>query len=101
MITQLSTVKGRIGIDEFEVKYDGILTNAIKAVAARFDKVCGRRFARTVGATEEFEGGEVEIIVACYPVEAVSKFELKENETDGWVEQTGVKYLVRRACVIS
>jgi hypothetical protein len=101
MITQLSTVKARLGIDEFEVKYDGLLTNAIKAVGARFDKVCNRTLARTVAATQEFDGNESEIVAVCYPIEAVSKFELKENETDGWVEQTGVDYLLRRGCVIS
>jgi hypothetical protein len=26
---------------------------------------------------------------------------LKENETDGWVLQSDIKYLIRRACVIS
>ena len=101
MITQLITVKARLGIDEFEVKYDGLLTNAIKAVGARFDKVCNRTLARTVAATQEFDGNESEIVAVCYPIEAVSKFELKENETDGWVEQTGVDYLLRRGCVIS
>jgi hypothetical protein len=34
-------------------------------------------------------------------VEAVTKFELKTNETDGWSEQTGVEYSIRRKCVIS
>ena len=36
-----------------------------------------------------------------YPVESVTKFELKQNETEGWIEQTGVEYLIRRACVLS
>src|SRR5436190_14773157 len=101
MLTQLTTVKARLAIDEFEVKYDGILTNAIRAVTARFDQVCNRTLARTVAAVEEFEAEEKEIRVGCYPLEAVSKFEVKANETEGWVEQVGVEFLVRRACVIS
>src|ERR1041385_3900280 len=101
MLTQLSTVKARLGIDDFEVKYDALLTNAIRAYSTQFDKVCHRAFARTVDATEEFDGDETEIIVASYPIEAVTKFELKSNETEGWVEQTGVEYLLRRNCVIS
>ena len=31
----------------------------------------------------------------------MSKFETKSNETDGWSEQTGIDYLIRRSCVIS
>ena len=33
--------------------------------------------------------------------ESVTKFELKENETDGWTEQTATEFLIRRNCVIS
>jgi hypothetical protein len=101
MLTQLSTVKARLGIDDFEVKYDVLLTNAIGAFSAQFDKECNRQFARTVGATEEFDGDETEILVPCYPIETVTKFELKNNETEGWFDQTGVDYLLRRNCVIS
>jgi hypothetical protein len=101
MLTQLSTVKARLGIDDFEVKYDVLLTNAIRAFSAQFDKECNRTFARIVGVTEEFDGDETEIIVASYPIEMVTKFELKNNETEGWIEQTGVEYLLRRNCVIS
>ena len=36
MLTLLSTVKTRLGIDEFDLSFDAILTNAIKAVTVRF-----------------------------------------------------------------
>ena len=49
MLTQLSTVKARLGIDDFDVKYDVLLTNAIRAFTTQFDKECNRQFARTVG----------------------------------------------------
>jgi len=101
MITQLSTVKDRIGIDQFDIKYDGILTNAINALSARFDRICNRRFARAVNALEEFDAKEVEIMPLSYPIETVTKFELKQNEADGWIEQAGVNYLLRQGCVIS
>ena len=101
MLTQLSTVKARLGIDEFDLSSDAILTNAINAISARFDKVTNRTLARTTTATQEFSADDAEICLASYPVESVSKFELKQNETEGWIEQTGVEYLIRRACVIS
>src|SRR5882672_9540657 len=99
MLTLLSTVKARLAITV--TTYDDILTNAIKAVSARFDKETSRTLSRTVTLTEEFNPDDTEILVPCYPVEAVTKWELKSNETEGWIEQTNVEYLIRRSCVIS
>jgi hypothetical protein len=99
MLTQLTTIKSRLAI--ITTDFDDLLTNAIKAISARFDNECNRAFARTVNAIEEFGGEELEIRPACYPIESVSKFELKNNETDGWVEQTDVEFLLRRNCVVS
>jgi hypothetical protein len=44
---------------------------------------------------------DTEIVARCYPIETVSKFELKTSEDEGWLEQTGRGYLVRQGCVIS
>ena len=101
MLTQLLTVKSRLALDEFNVQFDALLTNAIKAVSARFDKETNRTLARTVDATHEFSADETEILVPCYPVETVTKFELKSTEAEGWVEQTGIDFLIRRQCIIS
>src|SRR5437879_1463647 len=99
MLTQLVTVKARLALTVAD--YDGILTNAIKAVSARFDHECNRAFARTANAAHEFSAEESELRPPCYPIESVTKFELKSNETDGWTEQTGIEHLIRRQCVIS
>src|SRR5437016_12981861 len=99
MLTQLSTVKTRLALTVTD--YDGILTNAIKAVSDRFDKETNRTLARTTAATHQFDATDTEVSPPCYPIESVTKFELKSNETDGWIEQTGVQYLIRRQCVIS
>jgi hypothetical protein len=101
MLTQLSTLKSRLAIDQFDLTFDGILTNAIKAVSAQFDKECNRTLARSVNVTQEFGAEETELLLASYPLESVAKFELKSNETDGWVQQSAVEYLIRRNCVIS
>ena len=101
MLTQLSTVKARLGIDEFDVKNDSLITAAIQAISARFDKECNRAFARAVDCLHEFTADETEIRVGCYPIETVSKFELKTNESDGWIEQPEIEHLIRRSCVIS
>jgi hypothetical protein len=99
MLTQLATIKSRLTITTTD--YDDLLTNAIKTVSARFDHECNRTFSRTVNALEEFGAHEIEIRPACYPIENVTKFEMKRNETEGWLEQTGVEFLMRNACVVS
>src|SRR6267154_2288790 len=99
MLTQLSTVKSRLAL--LVTDYDDLLTNAIKAVSSRFDRETNRTLSRTTTATHEFDATDTEILPPCYPIESVTKFELKSNETDGWSEQTGVEYLLRRQCVIS
>ncbi len=101
MLTQLLTVKSRLALDEFNVQFDALLANAIKAISARFDKETNRTLARTEDATHEFSADETEILVPCYPVETVTKFELKATETEGWVEQAGIDFLIRRQCIIS
>ena len=101
MLTQLITVKARLGLSQFEVKEDTMLLNAIKGISARFDRDCQRTLARTEDAVEEFIADEQEIRPACYPIESVRKFELKRNEAEGWLEQPGLEHLVRRQCVIS
>lgn len=101
MLTQLSTLKSRLAIPEADTTSDALLTSAIKALSARFDKECTRTLARTISATQEFPGDDTEITLLCYPVEAVTKFETKSTEAEGWQEQTGIDYLIRSACVIS
>jgi hypothetical protein len=101
MLTQLSTIKSRLGIDDFEVKYDVLLANAIASISSRFDKETNRTLSRTVNATHEFCADDTEISVPCYPIESVTKFESKSTETEGWLEQTGIDFLIRRSCIVS
>ena len=101
MLTQLSTVKARLAIPEADTTNDALLTAAIKAVSARFDKATNRNLARAENATFEFPSNDTELSPPAYPVESVSKFELKTDEAEGWTEQPDIKYLIRNACVIS
>ena len=101
MLTQLTTMKARLNISPADTTQDDLLTRAIAAVSARFDHECNRTLARTVDATQEFLATEREIVAQCYPIEAVTKFEVKTTEVEDWVERTVTDYLVRQACVIS
>ena len=100
MLTLLSTVKTRLVLLD-TTTYDDILTNAIEAISARFDKETNRTLARTENITQEFDPGDAEILGTCYPIESVSKFELKTTEAEGWVEQATPGYLIRSSCIIS
>jgi hypothetical protein len=99
MLTQLSTIKARLGITD--TMDDTFLTNLIKFASGRFDRECNRSFARVSGATEEFRGDESELRVGRYPIEAVTAFHLKSNETEGWVQQANVDYVIRDTCIVS
>ena len=101
MLTQLTTVKARLAIDPLDTGFDALLTNTINAISTRFDHETNRTLARTTGMTEEFSCDQTEILVPCYPIESVTKFELKSTEAEGWVEQTGIDFLLRRKCIIS
>jgi hypothetical protein len=101
MLTQLSTVKARLGLPTGDLQFDDLLTRAIGATSARFDRECNRCFARAAGAVQEFGAMETEILASRYPIETVTKFELKTDETEGWVEQQGVRWMLRGGCVIS
>jgi hypothetical protein len=61
MLTQLATVKARLGISVTD--YDDLLTAAIKAISTRFDKETNRTLARSTGATEEFPADQAEVLV--------------------------------------
>ena len=101
MLTQLSTVKSRLQILDTDTTYDALLTSAIEAISARFDKETNRTLARTENATDEFDSGDTEVSVSCYPIETVTKFETKTTEAEGWIEHPAPDYLIRQACVIS
>jgi hypothetical protein len=99
MLTQLTTVKTRLAL--IDATDDAILERAIAAISARFDRETNRTLARMENATFEFPAEDTEILVPCYPIESVSKFEVKSSEAAGWVEQPGADYIIRRGCIIS
>jgi hypothetical protein len=101
MLTTLPTLKLRLALAPADTTFDALLTTAINAVSARFDRETNRTLARTENATHEFDPGDTEILVPCYPIESVAKFELKTSESEGWLEQTDVEYLIRHSCIIS
>jgi hypothetical protein len=101
MLCSLATVKSRLALDPLDSTYDAMLLNTISAVSARFDQETHRILARTLNAQFEFPAEDTEILVPCFPIESVTRFERKTAENEGWFEQTGVDYLIRKNCIIS
>lgn len=94
MLCELLTLKTRLGLPEADVVDDEILTNFILGVSGRFAKECNRQFAYAAAATYEFRADEMDLVVDRPPIVTVASFHLKANETDGWVAQTGIDYLL-------
>jgi hypothetical protein len=101
MLTTLLTLKLRLALAPADTTYDVLQKSAITAVSSRFDRETNRTLARTENATHEFDPGDTEILVPCYPIESVAKFELKTSESAGWLEQPDIEYLIRHSCIIS
>ena len=101
MLAELSSLKSRLAIPDTDPQHDDLLTSALEALSARFDNETNRTLARTVNAIFEFDPAATEICPGCYPIESLSKFELKTTEAEGWIQQTGIDYLIRNGCIIS
>ena len=97
----LSTLKARLAVPDLDIQHDDLLTAALVAISARFDRETNRTLTRTINSLHEFDAADTEILPVCYPNESVSKFELKTSETEGWIEQTNVTYLIRGNCIVS
>lgn len=60
------------------------------SVAGYFEAECDRKFARVAGDTYECDAAKRFAVVPRYPLEAVTKIELRKTLTEGYVEQTVV-----------
>jgi len=100
-LAQLSAIKTRLELPAGDTQDDSILTNFIKLVSGAFEDHCNRKFDRQAGVTYEFDAAKTEIVPERYPIEAISAWDLKSDETSGWVAQTITDYLIRKGCVVT
>ncbi len=94
MLTQLATVKARLGLDSFDTTDDALLTNILKFVSARFAADSNRIFDYGAGLTCEFRADQLSLLVDRPPIESVSQFDLKSSESEGWMVQSDIDYLL-------
>lgn len=98
MLTQIDTLRDRLGITDTED--DELLAGLLAAVSAQIGQHCARTFGRTGGATFEVEADLPEFALDPFPVESITSVALKDDETAGWVAQTGVVWQLRGQSVI-
>lgn len=88
----LQTLKSRLlpSAVEWEMTWDAPLAALGKAVAARMNAHCNRRFERTVGQVDEFNAATRTVILRACPVETITTLQLRvftgtlENLTAGY-----------------
>jgi hypothetical protein len=90
MLTQLPTLKARLGIPAYEIGHDALLADLIRFVTARFELECHRRFARRENATYDFRADALDVRVDRYPIESVSGFLLRRAGGEDWENVPGV-----------
>lgn len=100
MLTQLATVKARLGLADIDTTYDDQLTRVIQAVSTAFEDECQRDLGREAEAVYEFPADELQVPLPCYPVERVIRLEDKTDEINGWVAQPTVRFVLRRQCIL-
>ena len=94
MLAQLSTLKLRLGIEQFETTDDALLISLLQYVSGRFSCECHRIFDYGTDVTYVFRGGIMNIPIDRSPIESVTRFELKNFEIDEWITQVGIKYMI-------
>jgi len=94
MLTQLATIKARLGLDLFDTTDDPLLTSLLKHVSARFAAECNRVFDYGTGLTYEFRADQINILVDHTPIQAVTQFDVKSSEAEGWLLQSSISYLL-------
>lgn len=88
-LTQLSSVKSRVGIIASDTTDDAILGNTINALSQRITNECNRNFDYQAADVWAFRGNEMDLRVPRYPIQSVATFAVKESEVLGWVVVTG------------
>lgn len=70
--------------------WDSAIAAIGKGVALGLQRRCNRQFARAVADTYECSADRAHVVLPRYPVEAVTKIEIRRSVSEGWVELTDV-----------
>lgn len=68
-----------------DTSWDAQITAIGKGVAGAFESFCSRRFARVVGAQDEFSAVHAHVVLHRYPIETVTTVEYREGNFSSWL----------------
>ncbi len=74
--------------------YDVQIAAIGKGVAAELERYCNRKFLRTVADTFECSADLRHQVLPRYPIEALTKIEIRYSLADGWADQGVISDLV-------
>ena len=75
-----------------ERRFDEVLTDLGRGVAAEFDRRCNRRLAYLAGDTITITGNRAHFTLPRYPLVEVTKVETRASDADAWTEDTAQPY---------
>ena len=89
-LSNLATLKAHVlgASASTSTQFDTVLTALGLGLAAHIANLLQRDLGRVTGDRVTIPADRVHLLLPRYPVESVTKIELKHNEADGWVEQT-------------
>jgi hypothetical protein len=89
--SNLATLKAHLQNSGLRARtdFDTAITALGLGVAAQFERHCTRLFTRAASTTMKFPADQDHVIVERYPIEAVTKVEVQNNPTAGFVESAG------------
>jgi hypothetical protein len=70
-----------------ETRFDLVIMDIGLGVAGLMEQYCNRSFLRMVGAQDTFTADRASFILSRYPIEAISKVELKTSDMEDFVVQ--------------
>ena len=79
-----------IGADATSTTYDEAITLIGRGAAGLIDRHCNRTFKRSAAAVEDFRGGAEVLVLARYPLEAITSIGLKAAGESAFTTQSGV-----------
>lgn len=74
--------------------YDAKLVLIGRGVAAQIEQYCSRKFQRIVADTYVTSADKMRIVLERYPIETISKIEIRDDMATGWVDQGAVTNVV-------
>lgn len=79
------------------VAFDDLIVAVGRGIASHFDDICNRRLGRLAGDVTVFSANRDHYYLPRYPVETITKVELRDSIVTGFVQQTGLTWNINES----